>query len=162
MDHNKHFITWLHNAHAMETNLIQILESHEEQAEGHPNVREKIAEHLKQTRNHAEIVKRILEDMDEDTSAMKSTMGAVSGMAAGASTAVAEDRIIKNAIADYASEHMEIASYNALISAARELGHEDIIPDLEDILKDEEDMAKWLEANLPKAVITFLQEERDE
>jgi ferritin-like metal-binding protein YciE len=159
MEHNTYFITWLHNAHAMETNLIKVLEAHEEQAEGYPDVRTKIAEHLKATKNHAEVVKRILEDMDEDTSTMKSAMGNVTGMATGASTAMAKDKLIKNAIADYAAEHMEIATYNGLITAARELGHEEIIPDLEDILKDEKEMADWLEKNLPNAVTMFLEEE---
>ena len=33
-----------------------------------------------------------------------------------------EDEVVKEAVADYAFEHFEIASYKALVAAAHELG----------------------------------------
>jgi ferritin-like metal-binding protein YciE len=152
MTHNKLFISWLADAHGMEVELVKVLEAHLEQASDYPDVSAKIAEHLEQTKNHAEIVKGILNDLGEDTSAIKSTMGHLSGMLAGASTTMAGDRLVKNAISDFASEHMEIATYNALLEACKKFGHPEIAEKLEGILADEQEMAKWLEDNLPVAV----------
>lgn len=56
------------------------------------------------------------------------------------------------ALADYAAENFEIASYTALISAAQELGDQEIIRVCQQILRDEQEMASWLQQNLPTLV----------
>jgi ferritin-like metal-binding protein YciE len=162
MEHNEFFIAWLHNAHAMENKLIQVLEEHIDQATDFPEVSSVLEQHLEETKKHAGTVERILRDLGEDTSKVKDTMGNIMGMVTGSSTATAEDRVVKNSIADFAAEHMEIASYKALIAAAEELGHPEIASDLEDILEDEEEMAEWLDDNLPELVRMFLGEDIEE
>ena len=59
---------------------------------------------------------------------------------------------IINRIADFAAEHFEIASYTALRAAAQEVGNDYIIRTCEQILADEQAMARWLEGNLPTTV----------
>ena len=54
-------ISWLNDAHGMETSLIQILEHQVKDAEGQPMVQQKLQQHLAQTREHAEIVKGCVE-----------------------------------------------------------------------------------------------------
>ena len=161
MNHNKFFITWLHNAHAMEKDLIQTLNAHSYQADNYPEIQDKINKHLEQTEKHADIVEKILIDLGENTSGMKDTIAMAIGSMKGASTGAAEDKMIKNAISEYASEQMEIASYSALIVAAEQLGHNEIVTKLKGILKDEEQMAKWLEKNLPNTVKTFLKDHQE-
>lgn len=155
---NKLYVAWLHNAHAMETEIVKVLEAHADQAEDYPDVHAQILKHLEETKRHAEILENVMEDMDEDPSAVKEGMGNIMGMITGASTALAEDRLVKNAIAEHATEHFEMASYEALIAAAEQLGHNEAIPKFQEILKDEEEMADWLKDNLPECVKMVLEE----
>jgi ferritin-like metal-binding protein YciE len=53
---------------------------------------------------------------------------------------------------DFATENLEIASYNAIITAARDLGEDYVARTCEQILRDEQEMAGWLQENLPTAV----------
>jgi ferritin-like metal-binding protein YciE len=55
-------------------------------------------------------------------------------------------------MACYAIEYFEIASYMANAAAARELGYEDIASVCETIITEEQEMADWLEMQLPMVV----------
>jgi ferritin-like metal-binding protein YciE len=63
-----------------------------------------------------------------------------------------QDELVKNFLMDYAAENLEIASYNAIITAARDLGEEEVARTCEQILREEQAMAGWLQENLPTAV----------
>ena len=63
---------------------------------------------------------------------------------------------MKNAIAEFASEHFEIACYSSLSAAAAELGYEDAVPVLEDILADEQEMADLLAVSIPEITLLHL------
>lgn len=152
-------IGWLNDAYAMEKGMIETLDNHAQDAEGHPQVRSRIQEHLEETRRHADLVQQCVERLGGSTSAVKTAMGKISGMFEGVSTAAAEDELVKNALGDYSAEHLEIASYRALITAAEALGEQEVAQTCEQILRDEEEMALWLEQNLPVVVKDFLQRE---
>jgi len=152
-------INWLNDAHAMEKGLIEVLENHANDAEDHPHVRAKIEEHLEKTRRHADLVEQCVERLGGDTSALKTAVGKLSGWFQGLSTGAAGDELVKNAISDYAAEHFEIASYEALMSAAEALGEEVVVRVCEEILADEKEMAHWLEQNLPGMVQEHLQQQ---
>jgi ferritin-like metal-binding protein YciE len=156
MAHLETVIAWLNDAHAMENNLIQVLENHARDAKDHPQIQAKIQEHLEQTRRHAELVKGCVERLGGHTSAIKSGIGKVMGAVQGISTGPAQDELVKNALADYASEHFEIASYTSLIAAAHALGEQEIARVCQQILRDEQDMARWLEQQLPLVTQEFL------
>lgn len=156
MEHNENFIEWLHDAYNREVKLIPLLEAHKEHAEAHKDVFKQIDKHLEETKNHAQVMKGILKEMGEDVSEINGTIQSAAGAISGQSTVLADDRLIKNAIADYSTEHLEIATYAALIKSAEVLGHKEIVARLKGILNDEIAMAKWLENNLPGAVETFL------
>ncbi|HEX9944190.1 MAG TPA: ferritin-like domain-containing protein [Thermoanaerobaculia bacterium] len=155
-DPRETLLSWLNDAYAMEKGLVQVLENHANDVKDRPEMYRKIAEHLEKTRMHAERVRECVQRLGGDVSTMKTAMGAVSGFFQGRSTGVAPDELVKNAIGDYASEHLEIASYRALIAAARSLGEQEVVRICEDILRDEEDMARWLESNLPMVVNEYL------
>lgn len=155
-DPRETLIGWLNDAYAMEKGLVQVLENHANDVKDRPEMYRKIAEHLEKTKMHAERVRDCVERLGGSTSAMKTAMGSVSGFLQGRSTGASPDELVKNALADYASEHLEIASYRALIVAARALGEHDVVRICEDILRDEEDMARWLEQSLPTVVQEYL------
>ena len=64
--------------------------------------------------------------------------------------------MVKGAMAGYVFEHLEIASYTALITAAERAGKPHIADVARQILAQEEDMAQWLSDHLPEVVNTFL------
>jgi len=151
-DPRETLIGWLNDAYGMEKSLVQVLENHAKDAKDHPEMHRRISQHLEQTKVHAQRVQECLERLGGSASTMKGAMGSVSGFFQGRSTGLASDELVKNAISDYAAEHFEIASYKALIAAARALGENQVVQVCESILRDEEDMAKWLEQHLPGAV----------
>lgn len=145
-------ISWLNDAYAMEQALEEVLKRHADDASEDPPVQSRIMEHLIETKDHARIVKDCIEGLGGSTSKVKSAISSVTGMAQGMLNRPAEDTMVKNALADYAAEHFEIASYQALIQAATELGHADIAGKLQPVLAQEQAMAEFLAQTLPTAV----------
>jgi ferritin-like metal-binding protein YciE len=155
---DKQLIAWLNDAYSMERSLAKVLENHAEDARGLPDVREKDMQHLYETRRHAEKVERCLGFLGQKPSTVKSVMGTVMGKAQSVASGMFGDEIIKNFISDYAMEHFEIACYRALIAAADEAGRPEIVQICEEILREEQAMARWLEQRIPDiAKMTVLQ-----
>ena len=155
-DPRETLIGWLNDAYAMEKGLVQVLENHANDVKDRPEMYRKIAQHLEQTKMHAERVRECVERLGGSVSTVKTAMGAVSGFFQGRSTGASPDELVKNALSDYAAEHFEIASYRALITAARLLGENQVVQVCESILRDEQDMANWLEQSLPNVVQEYL------
>jgi ferritin-like metal-binding protein YciE len=151
MARNELLTDWLKDAYAMEKALIPVLKDHADDAEDHPDVRARDLQHLEETRRHAELVEECLARLDEKPSKMKSAMSSVMGRFQAMSTEPFGDELMKNFISDYAAEQFEIASYKALIAAARASGEEEIARTCEEILADEEDMARWLDQHMASA-----------
>jgi ferritin-like metal-binding protein YciE len=114
-----------------------------------PAAQQKVHEHLELTKNQAERVKDCVERLGHDVSYVKSGIANVLGAVQGMATALAGDKMLKNALGDYAIEYFEIACYKANAVAARELGHEDIAEVCETIMAEEQQMADWLEQQIP-------------
>lgn len=155
-------ISWLNDAYAMEESLQETLQRHADDASEHPDVQARIMQHLTETKDQARIVQECIESLGGSTSKAKSMLSSMMGKVQGALNRPAEDTMVKNALADYAAEHFEIASYQALIQAATELGHADIAGRLQPILMQEQAMAEYLEQTLPTAVSEQLKNAREE
>lgn len=152
MSSREQLITWLNDAYAMEKALEVTLERHAKDAEDHPDVHARITRHIEETREQAETVRGCVESLGGSVSAGKSALAGFFGAVQGMANKPAKDTMVKNALADFAAEHFEIASYKALIQSARSLGEEQIALKLTRILHQEEDMAAFLEEKLPAAV----------
>ena len=152
MAHDDMYTAWLNDAYGMENALVQVLQNHVKDAQDHPQMHAKIQEHLDKTRQHAALVKGCIERRGGSPSAVKTGMANLVGVMQGMATGMAEDELVKNGIADYAAENFEIASYQALITAAHELGDDQTGQVCQQILADEQDMANWLARHLPEAV----------
>ncbi len=152
-DPRETLIGWLNDAYAMEQGLVQVLENHANDVKNHnPEAYTRISRHLEETRMHAERVRECVERMGGSVSTVKTAMGAVSGFFQGRSTGAAPDELVKNALSDYAAEHFEIACYQALIQGAQALGETEVARVCEMILRDEQEMAQWLQQQLPMLV----------
>lgn len=145
-------IDWLNDAHGMENALIQILEHQIKDASAYPQVQAKLEQHLEQTKRHAELVKNCVEAHGGSTSSMKTGMAKLFGQMQAVSTGTAKDEMVKNALADYAAENFEVASYTALIRAAQDLGDQQTANVCQQILQEDQEMATWLHNNLPTLV----------
>jgi ferritin-like metal-binding protein YciE len=133
-----------------------MLEGNVERLENYPELKAKCAEHLEESRQHQAMVRQCLEDLGESSSTIKDTaMGLVQNlqmMAHGATS----DEVLKNSFAGFAFEHFEIAAYTALGVMARAAGEERIAQTAEQILRQEKEMARWLEEHLPGTVERYL------
>ena len=145
-------ISWLNDAHGMENALIKILEHQVKDARDYPPVQAKLEQHLEQTRGHAQMTKDCIEALGGHTSALKTGMATLFGQLQAPSTGAAKDEMVKNALADYAAENFEIASYTALIQAAQDLGEQQTARVCQQILQEEQEMAHWIQQNLPTLV----------
>lgn len=152
------FVSWLNDAYSMEQSITQVLENHVKDAKDHPQLQAKLQEHLDQTRHHADLVKECLQRLGESPSAVKSTLANVMGRMQGISTGMAKDELVKDSILDYATEYFEIASYRDLIVAGQELGYQECVDSFKEILREEEDMASWLQRQSPMLVQETLQQ----
>jgi ferritin-like metal-binding protein YciE len=150
--HNTMFVGWLNDAYAMEQGIVEALESQVKLAKDHPMVKDGIQRHLEATKGHAESVKGCLDQLGESPSKVKSGIAELGSKVQSITMGAADDKLVKAALNDYATEHMEIASYRALITAADQLGHPEIARICQGILQDEIDMAAWLDENLPMLV----------
>jgi ferritin-like metal-binding protein YciE len=158
MTHAEQLTTWLNSAYAMEQSLAKVLENHANDAKDHPEMRNRIEEHIIETRGHADRVQECLEMLGTKPSAMKSAMGSIMGTVQGASTGMFRDELVKNVLADYSAEHFEIACYRSLIMAAEEAGKPEIAEICREILDEEEAMAAWLEEQIETVTRTVLQQ----
>ncbi|HEX7184538.1 MAG TPA: ferritin-like domain-containing protein [Thermoanaerobaculia bacterium] len=156
-DPRETLLSWLNDAYSMERGQIQVLENHvNDVRDKNPEAFQKLAEHLEKTRMHADRVEQCVARLGGSTSSVKTAMGTIAGFFQGRSTGAAPDELVKNALSDYAAEHFEIACYRALIAGARALGQNEVVQICEEILRDEEDMARWLERQLPLMVQEYL------
>jgi ferritin-like metal-binding protein YciE len=149
-------ISWLKDAHGLENSVIQTLERHIDEAKDYPQVQSRMRQHLEESRNHANLVVGCLERYGESPSGMKETVGKITGFMQGVTPGAAPDSLVKNTLADYATEYFEMACYRSLVAAARYLDDNQTAQVCEQIMADELRMANWLEQQIPIATQDFL------
>ena len=157
----ENLLDWLKNAYAMENAQVTVLEKHAKDAEDYTEVHDKIAEHAEQTKQHAETVRRCVQELGDDVSKVKSTMGQAGATFQNLGGSMSEDKLVKDTIADFAAENLEIASYNSIITAANELGEQRVVQACQKILEQEKAMANWLAQEVPVATREYLREQAE-
>lgn len=155
-------LKWLRNVHAMEKGLEEVFERHLEAAEGYPDIQSGIQLHLDETRRHSEQIEECIDAMGGEVSGPKDAFGKMFGAIEDMLSKRYQDEMVKNALADFAAEQFEIASYRALSEAARQIGEGKVAAVCDEICAQEEGMAQWLEQQLPTAVRNALEQSRDE
>jgi ferritin-like metal-binding protein YciE len=151
-------IAWLNDAHAMETQLIPVLRNHAKDARDNPPIQQRIEQHISETEQHAQRVRQAVERLGTSPSNVKSTLATLMGTVQSVSTGIFSDELVKNALADYASEQFEVASYKALIAGAEELGEAEVARLCRENLREDEDMARFFDQQLPTIVHERLQD----
>ncbi|MDQ2641550.1 MAG: DUF892 family protein [Pseudomonadota bacterium] len=155
-DARENLLDWLRDAHAMEQQAEQMLKAQAARIENYPELKARIEEHIQETLGQQQLLEGCLTRLGSSPSALKDTMGKVAafGQAVGGMTMT--DEIVKGSMASYVFEHMEIASYTALIAAAQAVGDSETQRVCEQILPQEQVMADWLLEHLPATTQQFL------
>ena len=156
MECREWLVSWLNDAYAMEEGMVNTLENHVDQLEDRPDIQTAVRAHLEHTRSQADRVGRCLEMLGEKPSTLKKGGMELMGSIDSKTTGMAEDKIIKDLLAEYGSEHFEIASYRALVQAATICGEQQVAMMCEEILREVEQMARTLDRNLETVVASFL------
>lgn len=150
------FITGLRNAHAMETQAREMMERQSERLTDYPEVRSKVAAHLKETEEQLRRLDSCLESCGDSASSLKDTAQSFMGNMAAMSHAAADDEILKNTFANNAFENYEIAAYKSLIALCSQCGADQCKPLLESNLREEEAMANWIASNIARVTEQYL------
>ncbi|MEK6346672.1 MAG: ferritin-like domain-containing protein [Burkholderia sp.] len=153
---DKHLDDWLRDAHAMEQQAETMLTAMAKRLEHYPDLRQRIEQHLTETREQSRLIGACLQRRGSDTSSMKDLGARTSAAMQGFFGMFAPDEVVKGGIAGYTFEHFEIASYRALIAAAHQAGDAETAAVCERILPEEIAMADWLEAHLPAVIAAYL------
>ena len=151
-----HLTDWLRDAYAMEVQATQMMENMRLRIKNYPQLKQKLEQHIAETRQQADQVRGCLQKLGTDTSALKTAVGAFTGTFQALSGVVAEDEVVKGGVFSYGFEQWEAANYRALITAAEVAGEPEIRTTLEGILRQEEAMADWLNQHLPEITRQYL------
>jgi ferritin-like metal-binding protein YciE len=154
---DKHLDNWLRDAHAMEEQAEQMLEAQSSRIENYPELAARIEQHFRETQSQRQRLEACLERRGTTASGIKDMGGRFTAMMQGIGGSMAPDEVTKGAMASYAFEHFEIASYKCIIAAAEQAGDAETARVCEEILQEEHAMASWLGDQLPQVTRTFLQ-----
>lgn len=154
---NDLFIDGVRNAHSVEKQAIQLIERQLERIENYPDVSTKLREHLAETRQQHERLDRILESLDTSRSVLKDMAMEFSANMGALMHGAADDEILKNTFANNAFENFEIAAYKSLICIAEQGGFSQHVPALQQSLREEEEMARWIDANIETVTRMFIE-----
>ncbi|MGY4497013.1 ferritin-like metal-binding protein YciE [Bradyrhizobium sp. GM24.11] len=154
------FVVGLRNAHAMETQARELMERQSERLDQYPDVKAKITAHLQETNEQLRRLEQCLEACGESTSSLKDTTQSVMANAQAMMHAMVSDEILKNTFANNAFENFEIAAYKSLVALCGPAGVEQARAPLETSLKEEQRMAQWIDANVEKVTMEYLERQR--
>src|SRR5205085_542441 len=155
MPHTDQLTRWVEDAYGMESLLIDALTEQLPRLSGHPEMEAKILEHLERTHGHLNMLDECITRLGGEASSLRKggLFTFLHGMMSRWITSP-QGTLVKLSIGDFAAEHYEIATYRMLITAARLCRDEETVRVCQEILPDEEEMARWLEEHL----LTFSRE----
>ena len=151
-------IKHIDEAHALEQNVLQMLDGMISTTDD-PEILDALEHHRLQTQNHADRMAQRLEAHDTAPSTVKQVGGVLGVLAKLPLDFVRGEKAGRNARDGYATEHLEIASYELLRRIARMAGDEETAAAAAEIIAEEQAMAKVIEEHWDKFVEISLREE---
>ena len=167
-------VQWLNEAHAKEAELEADLTAHIALTEKQ-SYKSRLREHLKETRDHKRSVARRIKKLGGTPSTARDVRGVpkVVGETAGKAVAGVKGQVgaaralvtsqpethLRNAQEELREEHVEIAMYTRVEALAEQVGDRDTVKLARTIRRDEERMAKFLDAELKRLVRDIVKEE---
>jgi ferritin-like metal-binding protein YciE len=145
-------------AHAMEQNVLRMLDGMIATTDD-PGILDALEHHKVQTQRHANRMAERLEAHDTTPSAVKQVGGVLGALAKMPLDFVRGEKAGRNARDGYATEHLEIASYELLRRVAQKAGDEETAAAAQEIILEEKAMAALIEENWDKFAELSLREE---
>ena len=156
--HKHTLIEWLNGAHAMETQSLPILRAQVSDARKTADARARFQAHLRETEQHAARIQQALQNLGSAPPLSPNAGDSVAATALGLSTRWLVAPLARLAIADFVAEQFEVATYTALIAAAERAGETQVARLCRLNRGEDEDMAEWLDAQIPIAIERALTE----
>ena len=150
---------WLRDAHAAEEQSKTMLSGTASRLQNYPELKARIEQHERESERQAELVRSCIERRGGSTSTIKDASAKMVALGQAMSGMFVGDEVMKASIASYAFEAMEISSYRILIATAEHVGDMETARICQQILREEEAMAEWLEQNLPSLTQQYLRRE---
>jgi ferritin-like metal-binding protein YciE len=151
-------IKHIDEAHAMEQNVLRMLDGMISTTDD-PEILDALEHHKMQTQGHADRMARRLEAHDASPSTVKQLGGVLGALAKMPLDFVRGEKAGRNARDGYATEHLEIASYELLRRIAQKAGDEETVTAASEIIEEERAMAKLIEQHWDRFAELSLQEE---
>ena len=142
---------------AMEQNVLRMLDGMIETTED-PEIRDELRHHKLETERHAERMQQRLEAHGATPSMVKEAGGILGALMKSVVDMTRPEKAGRNARDGYATEHMEIASYQLLERIAQRAKDEETAQAARDNRADEEAMAKKIETHWDRFAELSLQE----
>src|SRR5947199_4059207 len=155
---NDQLIKHIDEAHAMEQNVLRMLDGMISTTDD-PEILDALEHHKMQTQGHADRMAERLEAHGASPSAVKQLGGVLGALAKLPLDLVRGEKAGRNARDGYATEHMEIASYELLRRTAQKAGEEETATAAQEIIVEEKAMAALIEQNWDKFAELSLKEE---
>jgi ferritin-like metal-binding protein YciE len=151
-------IKHIDEAHAMEQNVLRMLDGMISTTDD-PEILDALEHHKVQTQGHADRMAERLEAHDATPSTVKQIGGVLGALAKMPLDLVRGEKAGRNARDGYATEHLEIASYELLRRIAQKAGDEATAQAAQEIIGEEAAMAKIIEEHWDRFAELSLQEE---
>ena len=142
---------------AMEQSVLRMLDGMISSTDDE-EIRSELRHHKLETEQHAERLEKRLAAHDASPSTVREMTGLMNALMKGVLDRVRNEKAGRNTRDGYATEHLEIASYQLLERVAQRAGDEETAEVARLNRKDEEAMAKKIEANWDTFAELSLQE----
>jgi ferritin-like metal-binding protein YciE len=155
----KNYLTkHLDEAHAMEQNVLRMLDGMIQTTDD-PAMLDALEHHKYETQQHARLVRERLEAHGAEPSTVREIGGVVGALAKLPLDMIRGDKAGRNARDGYATEHMEIASYELLKRVAQRAGDDETAELCDRIVEQERAMAEKIAESWDAAAERSLKEE---
>ena len=151
-------VEYIDDAYAMEQNVLRMLDGMIATTKDQ-QMRRLLERHKKETERHAHRLLERLHEHGAPPSALKEAGGVVGALMKGVADKARGDKPGRNARDGYATEHMEIASYELLERVAKLAGDSETAAVARKNREEEEAMARAIAAKWKKVVELTLKEE---
>lgn len=151
-------VVGLRNAHALEEQALSVHRQQVAELDDFPAFKTRLAAHIAETEGQVARLDAALERLGEGPSSLKDVGMKIAGWAQAAGQMMADDKVIKAAIAIYGVKGFELASYRALERLAGMVGDATIGADMRASHAEEQAMVDWLESEIGDLTAAYLEQ----
>lgn len=149
-------IAGLKNAYALETQALDMMRTQHNRLDEYPELKARVGQHVNETEQQMKRLEGCLAQFNESPSSLKDFALRLTGNLQSMFHATAEDEVIKSVFASNAFENYEIATYKGLAAMAEVAGARDVADVARQSLREEEDMARFINEHVDSTVREYM------